>query len=78
MIKTVFRGIDNLKKLEKKERYTVNTRFAGPSEVATDFRVSIEINWSALGAPKDLNWDFILAAFSVNVGENSLISVRYL
>ena len=78
MIKAVNRNIDNLKKLEEKERYAVNTYPTGPSEMATDFRVSTEINWSALGIPEDLNWDAILAAFSVNVSENSLIGVRYL
>ena len=46
--------------------------------MAANFRVNIEINWSALGAPDNLDWDAILAVFSVSVSENSLISVRYL
>ena len=40
--------------------------------------VSTEIDWSVLSASDDLNWDVILAAFSVGVGENSLINVRHL
>ena len=46
--------------------------------MVTDFKVNIEINWSALSALKDLNWDAILAAFSVNVNKNSLTSVKHL
>ena len=44
--------------------------------MVTDFRVGIEIDWSALGAPDNLDWGVILATFSVNVGKNSLIGVR--
>ena len=78
MIKAVFYNIDNLKKLEKKERYTVNTRPVGPLKVIADFKVSTKINWLALGAPDNLDWDVILAAFSVSISENSLVSVRHL
>ena len=46
--------------------------------MATGFKVSTEINWSALGASDDLDWDAILAAFSVGVSENSLINVKHL
>ena len=46
--------------------------------MAINFGVSIKINWSALGVLDNLNWDTILAAFSVNVNENSLIVVRHL
>ena len=46
--------------------------------MAADFKVGIEIDWSALSALDNLNWDAILAAFSVSVGENSLTGVRHL
>ena len=46
--------------------------------MAADLKVSTEIDWSALGVSDDLNWDAILAAFSVNVNKNSLTSVRHL
>ena len=58
MIKTVFCNIDNLAELEKweeKERYAVNARFTGLSEVAADFGVSTEINWSVLGILNNLD-----------------------
>ena len=50
----------------------------GSSEVIADFGVSIEINWSALGASDNLDWDIILAAFSVSVNKNFLTNVRHL
>ena len=43
-----------------------------------DFGVSTEIDWSVLGVSDDLDWDAILAVFSVGVGENFLIGVRHL
>ena len=46
--------------------------------MAADSGVSIEINWLTLGASENLNWDAILAAFSVNVSENFLTGVRHL
>ena len=46
--------------------------------MAADPGVSTEIDWSALGAPDDLNWDAILATFSVSVGKNSLAGVKHL
>ena len=50
----------------------------GLSEVFADFRVSTEIDWSVLGTSDNLNWDAILATFSVGVNKNSLTGVRYL
>ena len=50
----------------------------GLSEVAADFKVSTEIDWSALGVSDDLDWDVILAVFSVNVGKTFLKGVRRL
>ena len=58
MIKVVNRGINNLaelEKLEEKEHRAVNAYFAGSSEMVADFGVSIEINWSVLGASDDLD-----------------------
>ena len=46
--------------------------------MAVNLKVSTEIDWSVLGASDDLNWDAILATFSVGVGKNSLVSVKYL
>ena len=46
--------------------------------MVTDSGVSTEINWLTLGVPEDLDWNVILAAFSVNVSKNSLTGVRYL
>ena len=46
--------------------------------MAADLKVSVEINWSALGAPDNLDWEAILATFSVNVDKNSLTGVRHL
>ena len=43
-----------------------------------NFKVSTEIDWSVLGASDDLNWDAILATFSVGVNKNSLTGVKYL
>ena len=64
--------------MEEKKRCTVNARFTGPLKMVTDFGVSTEINWSALGVLNNLDWNAILVAFFVNVNKNSLISVRYL
>ena len=46
--------------------------------MVTGFKVSTNINWSALGVLDDLNWNVILAVFSVGVSKNSLIGVRHL
>ena len=46
--------------------------------MAVNFGVNIKINWSALGVPDNLDWDVILAAFSVNVGKNFLAGVKHL
>ena len=81
MIKIVNCGIDNLtelEKLEEKEYYTVNTYFMGLSEMAADFGVSTEINWSVLYVPDNLDYDVILVTFSVSVGKKFLIRVRHL
>ena len=58
MIKVVNCGIDNLtelEKLEEKEYYTVNTYFTGSLEITVNSGVNIEINWSALNAPDNLD-----------------------
>ena len=53
-------------------------RFTGLSEVVIDPKVGIEIDWSVLSASDNMDWNAILAAFSVSVGENSLAGVRHL
>ena len=40
--------------------------------------VSTEIDWSVLSASDDLNWDVILATFSVGISENFSAGVKYL
>ena len=44
----------------------------------TNFKVSTEINWSVLGVSDNLDWDIILAVFSVGVNKNFLIGVKHL
>ena len=46
--------------------------------MVADLRVSTEIDWSALGVSDNLDWDAILATFSVGVGKNFLTDVRHL
>ena len=46
--------------------------------MAANSGVNTEINWLALGAPDNLDWDAILAAFSVSINENFLTSVKHL
>ena len=45
--------------------------------MVTDPKVNTEINWSALGVTDNLDYDIILAAFSVSVNKNSLTGVRH-
>ena len=46
--------------------------------MVTDFKVSTEINWSALSASDNLDWDVILVTFSVGVNKNFFTGVKYL
>ena len=46
--------------------------------MVTGFKVSTEINWSALGTSDNFNWDVIFTSAFINVSENSLKGVRHL
>ena len=42
------------------------------------FKVNAELDWLSFKVPDNLNWDAILAVFSVSVSKKFLTSVKHL
>ena len=80
IMRAVIRNIDNLAELERleKQKRQVQVPVTELSSMPAASGVGMEVNQSTLGVSDDLNWDAILAAFSVSVGENFSKGVRRL